>query len=257
MTNEIVLTFDFKTPLDAEDLGEVFKALARDYRESSRDGTLVVTRVESGSIIVTLTDAALVAVPYVAGAVTAMAAVNTVAKFAENLKIWFGLAKTDKGKNRLYKKGKKTPGQRSVEAIISTAAKTQSHVKVKYTNADRETLEAELTPAEATRAHEETTVANAEVAKPAVDVSQMLAARPAVRMAIEKLQQAGSENLTPLQIQSFVDIMVSVLKSSGAGQFLPEIVYHLEMHGLYGFATAVKQHIHGQGVTPKPPLTAT
>jgi len=41
------------------------------------------------------------------GAVVAgMAAVNTIDKFAENLKKWFGRAKTDEGKRRLYKKGR-------------------------------------------------------------------------------------------------------------------------------------------------------
>src|SRR5688500_13229874 len=137
MANELVLRFDCELPPPADELGEVFAALARDYREMSKGRTLVVTRVDSGSIIITLTDAVLAAAPYLAagvgGGLAVMTAINTVAEFAENLRNWFGRAKSDEGKQRLYRKGKKSPGQRSIEAIIKTAAATRSHVSVKHT----------------------------------------------------------------------------------------------------------------------------
>jgi hypothetical protein len=160
VANEIILTFDYAQTPAAEDLADVFAALARDYRETSGSGTLVVTRIQSGSITVMVTDAVLAALPRVKtaalSALAAMAAVNTVDKFAENLGKWFGLAKTHDGKKRLYKKGKKQSGQRSVEAIINTAAKTRSRVKVKHTKANGETLEAEITPIEAVTIKEAT-----------------------------------------------------------------------------------------------------
>jgi hypothetical protein len=252
VTNEIILEFDFETPPAAEDLGELFVALDRDYRKISKGGTLVVTRVESGSIIITITDAVLAAAPYVVAAggaaLATMAAINTIAKFAENIKTWFGRATTDQGKKRLYKKGKKAPGQRSVEAIIRTAAKTRSHVEVKHTRPNGETLEAKLTPAEAIN------VSNAEddtkVAKLRSDIPRALAERPEIRTAIKKLQEASSSDL------SVVDIIVSVLQTTAAGQAaLPEIASHLEKNGLFDLAVAVRQHIRGRGGAPEPPLT--
>jgi hypothetical protein len=259
MANEIILTFDFEAAPLVEDLGEIFAALARDYREISDGRTLVVSRVESSSIILTVTDAVLAAAPYVAvavgGAVSTMAAINTVAKFAENLKTWFGRAKTDEGKKRLYKKGRKLPGQRSIEAIVSTAAKTRSHVKVKHTKPNGETLEAELTPSEAIGIREAT--ADNTVGKPEAKTARALTARPEVQVTIERLRHAGSQNLSPTQIQSVVDIIVSVLRSSGAGHALPEIASHLEMHGLYDFALAVRTHVRGSSGTEEPPLTTT
>lgn len=256
MANELVLIFDFKTAPSAEELGEVFVALARDYRDMSNGRKLVVSQIQSGSIIVTLTDAALAAAPYVLGSVAAMAAINTVAKFAENLQQWFGRAKTDEGKKRLYRKGRKSPGQRSVEAIIKAAANTGSHVKVKYAKSNGETLEAELTPLQAIAAQEqaeaqEVNVTRVKDAKQRIEFSD-----PEVQGAIKRLEQIGTQNPSVTDIQTVVDVIVAVLKAAGAGHLLPEIASQLSMNGLYTIADAVRQHIHPGG-NLEPPLTTT
>ncbi|MTV16752.1 MULTISPECIES: hypothetical protein [Bradyrhizobium] len=257
MANEIILTFDYEESPAAEDLAEVFAALARDYRETSGGGTLVVTRVQSGSITVMVTDALLAALPHVQTAAVStlavMAAVNTVDKFAENLKKWFGQAKTDEGKKRLYKKGKKQSGQRSVEAIINTAAKTRSRAKVKHIKANGETLEAEITPIEAVAIKEATASPEAGPKLVQNDYPRALAARPDVEFAVEQLRQAGSENLSQSQIEAIVEIIVSTLKTSGASRILPEIASQLEIHGLYDFARAVRRHISGRTLEPPQP----
>lgn len=254
MANEIILTLDYEETPAAEDLADVFAALARDYRETSGGGTLVVTRVQSGSITVMVTDAVLAALPHVQTAAVAtvavMAAVNTVDKFAENLGKWFGRAKTDEGKKRLYKNGKKQSGQRSVEAIINTAAKTRSRAKVKYTKANGETLEAEITPIEAIAIKEATASPEAGPKLVANEIPRALTARPDVEFAVERLRQAGSENLSQSQIEAIVEIIVSTLKTSGASHTLPDIASQLEMHGLYNFAHAIRQHISGGMLEP-------
>jgi hypothetical protein len=261
MAHEIILTFDFEFAPTAGDLGEVFSALSRDYRDASNGGTLVVTRVESGSIIVTLTDAALTAAPYAAvivgGTISTMAAIDTIDKFAENLKKWFGRAKTDEGKRRLYRKGKKSPGQRSVEAIINTAAKTRSRARVKYSKANGEILEAEVSPAEAIEIRHVTEPDAAQPKKVEATVERALTVRPEVESAVEKLRKAGSENLSQSQIEAVVDIIVTALQSSGAEHALPEIASQLEMHGLFEFAGAVRRHIRGSGGTRLPPIATT
>lgn len=75
MEAQLVLTIDSETPLPADEVGELLAALARDCREMTRGRVLVVSRVENGSIIATLTDAALAAAPYVAGGLGVIAAV--------------------------------------------------------------------------------------------------------------------------------------------------------------------------------------
>jgi hypothetical protein len=254
MANEIILTFDYEETPAAEDLADVFAALARDYRETSGGGTLVVTRVQSGSITVTVTDAILASLPHAQTAAVAtiavIAAINTVDKFAENLRTWFGRAKTDEGKKRLYKKGKKQSGQRSVEAIINTAAKTRSRAKVKHTKANGETLEAEITPSEAVTIKEATASPEPGPKLVATDNPRALIARPDVEFAVERLRQAGSENLSQSQIEAIVEIIVSTLRSSGASHTLPEIASQLEMHGLGNFAHAIRRHISGGTLEP-------
>jgi hypothetical protein len=130
MADEIVLTFNFEASPPADGLGEVFVALARDYKEATKGRVLVIKSIQSGSIIVALTDAAFAAAPYAGGALVGVGAVNAVATFAKNLKEWFGRAKSDEGRKRLYRRGKKAAGQRSVEAMITTAAKNGLGVRV-------------------------------------------------------------------------------------------------------------------------------
>jgi hypothetical protein len=253
MEDQLILAIDFETPPPAAELGEIFAVLARDYRDMTRGRVLVVTRVESGSITATLTDAALAAVPYVAGGIAVIAGANQLAKFAENLQKWFGYAKSDKEKKRLYGKGKKAPGQRSVEAIVKVAANTGSYVRVKHTTAKGETLEAELSPAEAT------SIVHAIEAEKAVPqkMERMTVDIPAVRRAIDRFQQAGTTNLSPIEIQTLVDIVVAVLQEAGAGHLLSEIASQLEARGLLNFADAVRAQIRPSGGKLEPPRTTT
>jgi hypothetical protein len=255
MANELILTLNFETPPPADELGEVFAALGRDYRDSTKGRVLVVTSVRDGSIIATLTDLALTTGPYVAGGVATLAAVNSLTTFAKNLKEWFGKAKSDHGKKRLYRKGKKAPGQRSVEAIIKTAATTGSHVHVKHTSANGETLEAELTPVEALSARAQLSAPEAKADE--VPMKRILSTPREVQVAIERLHQAGISNLSTTEAQAVVDVVVAVLLASGAGHLLPEIASDLEIKGLHNFADAVRQHIRPSGSTHEPPLTTT
>jgi hypothetical protein len=253
MINEITLTFDYETPPAAEDLAKVLAALARDYRDVSDGGVLTVTRVQSGSITLVVTDALLAAAPYAAAAVATMAAANTIDKFAENLKKWFGRAKTEEGKKRLYKRVKKSSGQRSVEAIISTAAKTRSRVKVRHTKASGEILEAEISPNEAARA-----VPVAAPLHPAKVMDQIATDRALtldVADAVEKLRLAGSKDLPLSLLQPLIEIIVSALRMSGATNALPEIAAQLEANGLFDLAQEVRAHTRGPGKNLEPPVT--
>jgi hypothetical protein len=183
-----------------------------------------------------------------------MGAANAVATFAKNLKEWFGRAKSDEGRKRLYRRGKKAAGQRSVEAIITVAAKNGLGVRVKYTSPKGEIIEAELTPAQAAQAVEMSAARPTRVAE--IEAKQRPAlARPDVMAAIEKFRDAGNANLSPVQIESLVDIIVTALQLAGAEYTLPSIAAHLEMHGMHEFAEAVRRHIEGPGGALTPPIT--
>lgn len=265
--DRLILTFDFEMQPPAAELGDVFVALARDYREMTRGRVLVVMSVQSGSIIVTLTDAALATVPYILGSIAVIKAFNELSKFVENIQKWLAYAKSGKEKKRFYRKGKKAPGQRSVEAIIKLAANTRSHVRVKHTTAKGETLEAELTPPEAVKVLEAVGTAKAgehqaraegfEATRDEQNGLPTMFDAPEVRGAIEHLQRAATANFSPSAINTIVEIVVAVLQGAGVGGLLPEIASELERRGLSNFAEAVRRHIPAPGETHEPPLTTT
>jgi hypothetical protein len=241
MANELLLTFDFETPVSAENLAEVIVALGRDYRESTDGRTLVVSRVETGSVTLTFIDAVMAAAPYVVSGVAIVQGVNALATFAENVKKWFGRAKTDEGKKRLQRRGKKLPGQRSVEAILAIAAKTGSHVKVKHTKPNGETLEAELTPSEALAnqfAKERAKLAKARVQRPAA---------PDVQDVIIRLEHAYKKNRSLTELEAIMDVIVAVLRTANAEHLLSEIASELSVRGQHAIAEVVRQRIHRGG----------
>jgi hypothetical protein len=245
-----------------------FSALARDYRETTKGRTLVVIRMDSGSIIATLTDAAIAAARYAKpaaeGGHAVITAINALATFAENLKKWFGYAKSDTDKNRLYRKGKKSPGQLSVEQIVKTAANTGSHLRMKYNSEKGESLEVELTPAEAISARERRLAPDAARKgrrRPLAIDSEDLAlpqtnerlSRGLQAMIDEHLQRIAAQDLSPTEVH----VIITALLAAGAGHLLPRIVSALEARGHHKIAQAFRQYIHLTTHTRKLPPTTT
>ncbi|MEO6841589.1 MAG: hypothetical protein ABI192_12560 [Bradyrhizobium sp.] len=107
MENELILTVEYEIPPAADDLGELFAALARDYDDLTAGRTLVVSRVESGSLIATLTDLALAVAPYVKDALAVGAAIKGIADLAKLLKSLLEKAKSDPPEKPLKRRRKK------------------------------------------------------------------------------------------------------------------------------------------------------
>jgi hypothetical protein len=255
MPDAIAITFDFKNPIPVEEFGEVFTALARDYREISRGRSLVIASIENGSIIASLTDATLVAAPYVGGGLAAIAAVNSLATFAGHLEKWFGKAKSDSGAKLLFQKRRKSVGQRSVEAMIKAAANTSSHIRVRHATENGEILEVEVSPTEARKIRD--VAASNETRAVQINEGLVRVAHPEIARAVASLHQVSGGNLSSTQMQTFVDVIVATLRSLGASHALSELASNLELHGMSDVAFAVRQHIKKSGGTNEPPLTTT
>lgn len=73
---DLVLTFNHEQPITAAQLGELFAALARDYRQFTSGRSLVVTRIESGSLIALLQDAIVFLAPHLRTAVEVAKAIK-------------------------------------------------------------------------------------------------------------------------------------------------------------------------------------
>jgi hypothetical protein len=244
MPDELVLTFDFEESPSAADLGEVFTALGRDYGDMTRGRVLVVTSVESGSIIVTLTDHVLAVQPYLITGVAVIAGINQIAKFGENILTWIKYAKSKTERKRLTRKrGKKASGQRSVEAIVKVAAKTRSRVRVKHVTAKGTSFEAELTPTEAIAVAEQQAEMVEVVAAPRTSQAHLTLGTVDVRAVADRLQRAGGETHSLHDIEAVVDIFVGLVEAKGGSDLLPQLVSELEMRNLHSYADAVRRHI--------------
>src|SRR5690349_18680832 len=142
MDNSIVLIIDNETPIPAADLGELFSAFARDYRDLSRGRTLMVVRLEQGSTFIEWTDAIFTSAGhYLKGIAEAAKAIKSLADLALTLKSLFG--KHEKPKSPTAGRKRKKPGDRTAEAIAKIAAENGCGVRLKHTSSDGETLEFE------------------------------------------------------------------------------------------------------------------
>jgi len=86
----------------------LFTALARDYKDVTEGRVLVVSSIQQGTIIATLTDWVQLALPYAKDTVEVAAGVKALADFGKLLKEWIDGAKADKPKNLPHRRGRKT-----------------------------------------------------------------------------------------------------------------------------------------------------
>ncbi|WP_369721327.1 hypothetical protein AB8Z38_30535 [Bradyrhizobium sp. LLZ17] len=107
MDDQLVITIEYETAPRADDLGELFVALARDYKDMTKGRVLVVSSIHQGSIWATLTDWALVAVPYLKDAVEIAKGTKALADFGKLLKEQINGAKSPQAKKGQPRQRKK------------------------------------------------------------------------------------------------------------------------------------------------------
>lgn len=230
----IVLVIENRQPVQALALSELLAALARDYRKQHRARTLVVARVEDGSIWITLLDMAQAASPYAQAAVEAAKGGKAIIDFSKSLA---GLLKAKKtGQVSTEKLPSKSP-TRSVDKLLKLAVDAQCNVRLRQVEADGSYLDVEVTPPEAAA------IRNNEVEK-AKELSRTIIAhepRPEVKLAVE-----FADELERLQIshQSSVDgalqIILGIIKRSGDVELLESLAVELEERGYKAVAATIR-----------------
>jgi hypothetical protein len=239
MSNELIVTLDFETPPPADELGELFSALARDYRDLTKGRVLAVASLEEGSIIATLKDYALLALPHVKDAVEVAKGIKAVADLAAVLKDWIDRAKSGKAKKQLYRRGRKTPGQRSVEAIVKIAANSGCAVRVKHTTA-KETIEVEMTPSQAIKAREEALVEQVATEVAPLRVEEARSVLPDVQRALGRLYDPSFAELSSSEGQVVIDVLVTVLRAAKLGHLADQIAADLAKRGMETLAALLR-----------------
>jgi hypothetical protein len=254
MEHRLIITIDYEAAPRAIDLGELFVALARDYKDFTKGRALVVASIEQGSIITTLADWAAQAIPYVKDAVEFAKGAKALADFGKILKEWIEGANT--GKRKLIRsRGRKPPGQRSVEAIIKVAADSGCAVRVKHTSPDGETFEVEMSRPQATILHEEWLAreSGAVDSKEVLRVQGAKVALPDLKEAIDRLYQPGIE-FSSSDIDTIIDALVRALEATHLTHLIPAIVADLSNQGRHAMASALQAHAHRSDGKDEPPL---
>ena len=259
MDDQLIITIDYTTAPRADDLGELFAALARDYKDTTRGRVLVVYSIQQGSIRAILTDWALQATPYIKDAVEIAKGAKALADFGKLLTGLIHGAKSPETKALSPPRRRKKPGQRSVEAILKIAAENGRAVRVKHTSPKGETLEVEMNAETAIRIREEML---SDAPAPREDLiperlSQSSGAELDVRKVLEQLYSPTAADLSVSDAQVVIDVFVDVLQGAGLGYVLPQIVMDLSNKGLFTLASALAAKLNQSRGNKEPPLTST
>ena len=232
MEDQLIITIYYETAPRADDLGELFAALARDYKDITRGRVLVVTSIEHGSIIATLTDWAIQTIPYIKDAVEFAKGAKALADFGKVLKDWIDGTRTGK-KTLPQRRGRKTQGQRSIEAIVKIAADKGRAVRVRHTTSKGEAFEVEMSGPEAIKLTEETLPYRTRGVD-LKDVPRVIGAKaalPDLKRVIDRLYEPSIE-LSTDEMDAIVAAIVEVLRAANLAYLIPQIVADLSNRGM-------------------------
>lgn len=239
---DLFIAFQNQKPLRADELGELFTTLARDYRDLTGGRTLVVGRLETGSLYAILQDAIGQAGPFISNAVEVAKAIKGIADFAKTLKDLLGEEQGARPKSPARRRRKKRVGVRSITAILKVAADSGSSIELSHTTRDGEKFEVRMTPPEAARAH---AALEAERALLRIERSQdaermrFLAGNPEPRQIADSLATLGRTDNTRI----FIRMIVGALRNAGVAHVINEVAEELDRRGLPDIAAAVRAEI--------------
>jgi hypothetical protein len=260
---ELVLIFDHARPLSSDDLGDLFTALARDYSKLTRGRTLVISRLEAGSLYAAFTDAVALVTPYVHDALELTKAAKGVADFARTVRGFISPPTKDAGSEKLFNRGKKAPGVRSAEALLKIAVNSGSEVILKHATAKGDTFEVHVTPVEASRLREQ--AENRRASLPAPE-NQVRLANPQLALEMYKpseiadsLARLYDERATTGQsadLQALIAAVSATLRDAGLGHMLEMIGNDLLGRGLHELAAIMRAEARRSQGNTEPPLLA-
>ncbi|MBY3217779.1 hypothetical protein HFO21_26065 [Rhizobium laguerreae] len=237
----LLIAFNNTRPMSAAQVASVLRALDRDYKGmTGRD--LVLGHMELGSVWVWLMDAAICAGAGLVGTAAAVKAIEDIGTFAKKLKDGF--------------KDKKLPDEnlllpapmvdRSVLAIAKVAVDTNGTFRMKHTRETtvaRETVEIEITPAQASEARKR--VKNRHTKSTVFAPPSPLIAKP------EEIQQIAHtmRGLPPANgdVETVIRALAQAHMMLGSTYVLEQVATTLELEGRYDIATIIR-HLIGKDI---------
>lgn len=245
---ELVLAIRNIQPIAADELGALLTTLARDYRRLTRR-KLVVERLETGSVITKLVDAAVFITPYASNAVEVSKAINAIVAFSKALRERFANAKSSEDKGAAELGMREAPGTDSVKQLARIVAKSGGEATFKCSGPGGESIEGKIT------------------SKEAIDIREReKTARAAIRLAKQQnLLGLGIDDDTAALARRLVDMgqsadldeairaLVVALRSAGLASYLEMIASDLAAHGHSRIADLLRQEaIRSQRAVAQP-----
>lgn len=240
MPAEIMVAIVGGQPIPAAMLGNLIIALSRDYKALNRGRTLVVSRLETGSLLVFVQDAYYAVQPYLADGVSLSKGGKAILDFAKYLKESLGSKKkagTDVG-------GKTGP-YRSIESLVKIAAETGASVSIRHRSKDGEKIEVDVNQAQAIKIQETPYI----VPEPrAFDHGRENPAQkhrvmstlslPILADRLAQLPHRQSASPDPM-----ISVIVGLLTQAGVGYLVESLAAELEARGLFELAAAVREQV--------------
>lgn len=234
--DRIVLIIGNRQPVAALAVSELLAALARDYRKQNRARTLVISRVEDGSILITLLDMAQTAMPYAKGVVEAAKGGKAIIDFGKSLT---GLLKAKKDGQGSVEQSPSNAPERSIEKIVKLAVEADCNVRIQQIEADGSRLEVEVTRSEAVAIQERD-----HYAKEANKLSQVSVAY--LRDSDAKRAAKIVDDFERLQLSDkstdndALQVIISTLKRAGDDRLLESLAIELEARGFKHLAATFR-----------------
>lgn len=233
-----------RTPLETGDVGALLSALSSDYDKTTKGRDLAIVSIQSGSLWVVLTDAALTALPYVGGTVAVLAGANTLHDFFQKLKNVLSKSKTDPQDSGIFQKKRKS-GMKSVERIVETAVKSRAQIEVTYRSQDGEELSVSVSPHEAKmiRVSVDTDAGNETIR------TNLLASEKARTSMSERIdrtiERVAKDGVTDDTV-AIVELLVDVLKENSAHHVIDTLAERLDQAGQFELAQVVRNRGAGR-----------
>ncbi|NKK72492.1 hypothetical protein GFM13_19325 [Rhizobium leguminosarum bv. viciae] len=221
-------------PIAAEQLGKFIRELAVDYRRQT-EGQLVLARLELGSTFLEFADQAVAYSNYVAAPLVFMEAAKRMGQFYKFL------AKQLKGPSddQLLLP---PPIDPSPARLLEIAANAKADLRIIQV-AEVKTIELKFP--EVLMRNEAAKIKKKKRKKAAAAEGGIYNIPVELGEITERVRaQALSD---PNQLESLIEIVVGLLRSSGAGHQLPSLAQNLEANNLWQAAVIVRRHI----VAPK------
>ncbi len=227
--NAMLLTIRNDRPLLAPELGELLLALSRDYREVNRGRSLAVTRIQTGTILITLSDVLAAAKPYLMDGVQVAIGAKAIVVFITSLR---GLIAKRKGADHPAKHDTRKGPHRSVEAMVKIAAETGRELLIRHVAASGETLEVDLSPADAAAIREQTRHVQQQLR-----IREEIPVMP-VKSFADEIERIGVTDVSGLH--PLITTVVRLLVQTGNERLVEMLAKELETRGYSEWAAGVR-----------------